>query len=65
MHPSTGQIMQFETDMEAKIAGFTVPLTNDEAKDLKILPRKERLAFVDMTKNQRKAWRKKLKRAKR
>lgn len=51
MQSSTGEIKQFSSEVEAKKAGFDVSLTENQYNKLK-----------PMSKNQRKAWNKKLRR---
>ncbi len=60
MDTKTGAIAMFETLEDAVRAGYTKPLTQQEAALLRPLPREARVAYADMTKNQQKAFRRKL-----
>lgn len=42
MQASTGAIAHFETEEDAKAAGYTLPLTVEEARKLLAMPRAER-----------------------
>lgn len=46
MNPDTGAIAHFETDEDAKQAGFTEPLTDKEAKLLDGMNRHDRRAWL-------------------
>lgn len=52
MNPFTNEIKEFESDEEAKKAGFTVPLTKEQASQLNPMNRKQRR---DWLKQQRKS----------
>ena len=60
MDSITGEIKDFESWDKALKARYDVPLTKSEAKDLKKIKPKSRIPFATMTKNQRKAFRKKI-----
>jgi hypothetical protein len=42
MHKQTGAIAQFETEADAKAAGYTVPLDEDQLKKVQHMNRAER-----------------------
>lgn len=42
MNPDTGAIGRFETEADARAAGHTIPLTEDEARKLLLMNRRER-----------------------
>lgn len=42
MNPDTGSIARFETEEDARRAGYTVPLTDDQANKLAGMSRSER-----------------------
>ena len=46
MNPDTGAIARFETDEDAKKAGFTEPLNDKEAKLLATMNRHDRRAWL-------------------
>jgi len=46
MNPETKAIAFFESDEDARRAGFTVPLTEDEAHHLCAMPRSQRDAAL-------------------
>lgn len=46
MNPDTGAIAEFETEEDAKKAGYTVPLSKEEARKLRIMPRDSRLGLI-------------------
>lgn len=49
---------------EAAKEGYDVPLTKAEAKDLKKIEPKDRIPFSNMTKNQKRRFRKKIRQGK-
>lgn len=61
MDPRTGAIAQFESFEDAIKAGYTTRLSEAEAKLLGPVPRETRVAYANMSKNQQKAFRRKLK----
>jgi hypothetical protein len=46
MNPDTGAIATFETDEDAKEAGFTVPLSKSQATTCLAMHRQERLGVI-------------------
>lgn len=46
MNPDTGAIAEFETEDDARQAGYTVPLTREQAVQFKGLNRHQRLALT-------------------
>ena len=46
MNPDTGAIAHFETEKDAKKAGFTVSLTKEQAGELAGMNRKQRRAWA-------------------
>jgi len=53
MNPDTGAIGKFETDEDAKAAGFTVKLTEKEAKLLAGMNRHDRRAWLSRNRKNR------------
>ena len=46
MHPKTGAIATFETELDAKLAGYTVPLSEADFTEFLGMNRKERRAEI-------------------
>ena len=55
MNPDTGAIAKFETDDDAKAAGFTEKLTEKEVRLLSQMNRHERRAWLSRERKSRKA----------
>jgi hypothetical protein len=55
MHPQTFDIQEFVDEQKARTAGYTVPLSSDEAAELQGMNRKQRRAWLSQ---QRKAGKK-------
>lgn len=49
MNPSTGAIAQFETELDAKDAGFTLALSKEQAEALLAMNRKQRREWAATT----------------
>jgi len=58
MHPQTRAIAEFETEADAKAAGYTIPLSPLEAADLRDIHREDRMRAI-------KTWRRRSKKRKR
>lgn len=46
MNPDIGAIAHFETEEDAKKAGYTIPLTKELAGKLQQMPRQDRLKLI-------------------
>ena len=53
MNPETGSIAQFETEEDAKLAGYTKSLTDKEAKLLATMNRHDRRAWLSRKRKER------------
>ena len=46
MNPDTGAIARFETQQDADSAGYTLPLTDEQAQELQPMNRQQRRAWA-------------------
>lgn len=54
MNPDTGAIARFETKRDADQAGFTIPLSEDQAQQLLPMNRHERRKWISQSRKKNK-----------